>query len=62
MAVTDARVLSEALETGFSRNPDDEKNRTLSWHIRFEENVLPTHLKVLQFQDGRSNLEREHCL
>ena len=64
--VTDALVLSEALGTGFSWNLDDVENRTLSWHTRFKDNVLPSHLKdfklVLQFQDGRSNLEREHCL
>ena len=64
--VTDALVLSEALGTGFSWNLDDGKNRKLCRHTRFKENVLPSHLKdfklVLQFQDGRSNLEREHCL
>ena len=66
MAVTDAPVLSEALGTGFSWNLDDGENRTLRWHTHFKDNVLPSHLKdfkqVLQFQDGRSNLEREHCL
>ena len=64
--VTDALVLSEALGTGFSWNLDDVENRTLSWHTRFKENGITSHLKdfkqVLQFQDGRSNLEREHCL
>ena len=66
MAVTDAPVLSEALGTGFSWNLDDGKSRTFRLHTLFKENVLPSHLKdfkqVLQFQDGRSNLEREHCL
>ena len=62
MAVTDAPVLSEALGTGFSWNLDDGKSRTFRLHTLFKENVLPSHLKVLQFQDGGSNLEREHCL
>ena len=65
MAATDAPVLSEALGTGFSWNLDDGKNRTLRWHT-CNDTVVPAHLKdfkqVLQFQDGRSNLEREHCL
>ena len=66
MAATDAPVLSEALGTGLSWNLDDGKNRTLSRHTCIKENILPSHLKglkqVFQFQDGRSNLEREHCL